>query len=319
MGDVIRKRISDLCVCLFLLVLGLSVLPGGCGDGGDSSEPTVHAKGDLWANVYPTIIAAYQADHTYLQALTTDDATLRWGCFGKSTDGEYLSRTRTNSTVDLTVADFMASQEPCIWPLALYAQVGVCHQCANRGLYHTGRTVSEAAGYTFFAAIYGTYGYTGFPYEDYDLKRCLEKAPALQQAVAEEKAAGKGFDEQALYASWFGKSENKEAHGSDPDERWTGYLNDLFEGLVGQRLGDGQKSSLTYALLEAQNTMLARKRELDKCLRKGSIGNEEYHRLLQEIMSDFSDRAAAVLGPWQYERLFNLEYKKDRDFMVLWL
>ncbi|NCC23920.1 MAG: hypothetical protein EOM25_01780 [Deltaproteobacteria bacterium] len=305
------RRLVEIVAILGSLVLVGAVLQVGCGGSDDFDEPEAHVMGSLWSEVYSTIIAAEQADHTYLKALTSDNATSRWGCFGKSDGGLYLEETRTNGTVDLTTVDFLASQEPCKWPLGLYGQIGVCHQCANRGLYYTGKTVAKARGYAFFAAIYGTYGFTGWPYGSYALELCLQKAPEPQglNATRVEVTAGSKRSERALFEAWFGHPVHVEPDSkAKASDLWRGYLNELLILLVEKHLGPDRAYALAPEMVEAQNRLLENKADLDDRWETGEMSRQAYMDELEIHLGEFARRCQALLGGDEYRAVFGMEF-----------
>jgi hypothetical protein len=290
--------------------------PGGSGDSDGvivADEP--HVFGDLWAMHYPSIIGGYAADHTYLVAWDEDDIGYEWSCFSTASGGEELAGTRTAGSVDVTVVDFMVDQNPCKWPLGYYLRVGICHQCANRGLYYTGKTVSEAPGYTFFVTIYGTYGNDA--YDTYSMARCLDAAPdwqgaqfrAAPAALASSADSGTESDtneEIALYHQYFGNHAPARKKDLDQRQLYRGYLDALFALKLKQQLRELPSDSVVAQLQQARNAFLDAKEALDRRLEAQGCSSAEKADEYQPLFDTLAQQYKQMLTPDQYERLFNL-------------
>ncbi len=102
-------------------------------------------------------------DHTYVM---TPSKT--WRCLGSQSGGRKLEC--GNGTI--AAATCMGNPEESNWELPenpftkkfpysagiVYGVNGVCHQIANRVLYHTGATVKGAGSYDITSTLYGVYG-----------------------------------------------------------------------------------------------------------------------------------------------------------------
>jgi hypothetical protein len=324
--DIQRRRtLQRFFRLLAVLLVGSAAAACGSGDGDKPDSATPHTFGNLRAMHYPTAIGGYAADHTYLVARADNGDDYRWGCFSSlPEDGEPLSGTFTPMDVDLTTAAFMADQAPCKWPLGYYLRIGICHQCANRGLYHTNKTVSAAKGYNFFVSLYGTYGSDDF--ETYSLTNCLAAAPVWQggqfrNREATDRATGQSEEqlvselEIVVYERYFGKSRPLDRGAVDHARLHRLYLNDLFGQIIAQRLGDRILESTLRQLQRARNGCLDEKRELDQWAAANDYQIDELIFSYQALFDGLNAQYKAILSPENYERLFNLEYDTPLDIM----
>ncbi len=314
---------------LAVMLIGFAVTACGSGDG-DASESIVpqntpHVLGNLHAMHYPSAIGGYTADHTYLVAQSDDGDEYVWACYSDLPEvGETLSGTSTENRVDLTTVEFMVEQEPCKWPLGYYLRVGICHQCANRGLYYTNKTVSDAQGYNFFVSLYGTYGNDA--YDAYSLSICLAAAPAWQGGQFRERAAtsrtadksdGRSASELeiALYERYFGDMRPLRPGTADDARLYRLYLDDLFDQIIAQRLGDRISESIIDRLQRARNACLDEKAALDRWAMTNGYQADELIFAYQILFDGLNEQYKAILSPDDYERLFNMGYDIPLDIM----
>jgi hypothetical protein len=321
-GRRTRHRLLSL---LASLLAGLAAAACGSGDGDEPQSSTPHVFGSLRAMHYPSAIGGYAADHTYLIAQTDDGHNTVHGCFSNLPhDGEELSGTFTRMDVDLTTVEFMADQAPCKWPLGYYLRVGICHQCANRGLYYTNKTVSAAEGYNFFVTLFGTYG--NDQYEAYSLSNCLAAAPAWQggpfrERAATSRAAGQSEDrsvsdlEMVLYERYFGDIRPLRRDTADDARLHRLYLDDLFGQIIAQRLEDRISESTVDQLQRVRNASLDEKTELDQWATANNYQADELILAYQALFDGLNEQYKAILSPDDYERLFNMGYDTPLDIM----
>lgn len=327
-ADIQRSRTNHrLLSLLAVLVIGFAAAACSSGDG-DKSESitpqnTPHVFGNLRAMHYPSAIGGYAADHTYLMAQTDDGDEYVWACFSTlPEDGEELSGTFTQMHVDLTTAEFMADRDPCKWPLALYLRIGVCHQCANRGLYYTNKTVSGAKGYSFFVSLYGTYG-NDF-YETYSLSNCLAAAPPWQGGQFRERVAASHTAEEsedlsiseleiALHERYFGDIRPSRIGAVDDARLQRLYLDDLFGQIIVQRLGERISESTVDQLQRARNACLDEKAALEQWAMTSGYEADELIFAYQILFDGLNEQYKEILSPDDYERLFNMGYDTPLD------
>jgi hypothetical protein len=325
-AEIGRSRPHHRFLSLLAVIL-TGFVAAGCssGDGNASKSDTPHVFGNLRAMHYPSAIGGYAADHTYLVAQADDGDEHVWACFSTlPEDGEALPGTLTETLVDLTTAEFMANQDPCRWPIAYYLRVGICHQCANRGLYYTNKTVSDAQGYNFFVSLYGTYG--NDDYDTYSLSNCLAAAPAWQGGqfrervttprTAEESKYGSVSElEIALYEHYFGDSRPLRVDAVNDTRLHRLYLDDLFGQLITQRLGDRISESTVDQLQGARNACLDEKAALDQWAMTSSYQSDELIFAYQILFDGLIEQYKATLSPEDYERLFNMGYDTPLEVM----
>ncbi|MBN1848531.1 MAG: hypothetical protein JW932_08090 [Deltaproteobacteria bacterium] len=305
-----------------LCFLGLLFACGGDDPAENPDNPSpadeAHTMGDVWAMAYPTSIVGSAADHTYLQGLDEDGRLTSWMCFGKDTDGQELADTRTDAMADLTVVEFMAAEEPCKWPITFYLRVGVCHQCANRGLYYTGKTVANATGYDFFVSIYGTYGEE--TEGSYSMEKCLAAAPPWlgpdilsltieKQMLIQDAQAG----EIALYRQYIQQRQGRDLNHEDRMRQWRDYLDALFERRIRFYLGTDFPEQTIEALQAARNVFLDEKEQLDIWVDTKYPEPSEMMDRYGMLLNDLADSYKTLLTPDEYEWLFNLAYDTPVD------
>ena len=279
-----------------------------------------HALGSVWAMVYPTLLALRMADHTYVSAVDTDGNTYDWLCFGKDADGAELENTLTEDTADLTTIGFMASEPPCKWPVEYYLRIGVCHQCANRALYYTGKTVAASDGYDFFASIYGTYGdETISESHPYSMKNCIDASPPWQgepldsafwNRVGEAGQAYPIADESQLYHAYF--QDNKpQAFKENQDKGYAEYLDALFLMRIRKKLGADFPDGTADQLVDIRNRYRTRKSALDRKTLENWMSEEGVMGRYQRFFNELADEYKSVLTPAEYETLFGLGFTAD--------
>ena len=302
----------------------------GC-DGSTSNEDTAdleldHALGDVWASSYPTNIALQVADHTLIQALDSAGNDYSFKCFGYRTDGDTLADTLTPGNADITVVGHMASELPCKWPLEYYLRIGVCHQCANRALYYTGKTVAGARGYDFFAAIYGTYGdESQASYQQYSMQKCLDSAPEWQgdTYIADSMQINRSDHmpdpinkEVRLYQLYRSHSSDKKlTHHNSVD--FESYLETLFRMRIKERLGDEFPEKSVSNLLNIQKSFRQLKRVLDDDVLTHAMTSDTVWDRYTSLFNELAGAFKAYLTPLEYEQLFGLDFHEPIDLAVL--
>ncbi len=310
---------------LIVLMLVLWGCDGNSSDDDSADAETVHVLGDVWAMSYPTNIALQVADHTFIQALDADGSTFSFKCFGYKTDGEILADTLTPDYADITVVGHMASELPCKWPLEYYLRIGVCHQCANRALYYTGKTVAGARGYDFFVAIYGTYGdESEASYQQYSMQTCLDSAPDWQgdsyisnsvKNYHPEHMPEPIETEVQLYQTFRSYQAEKKPWQSDSDN-FESYLETLFRMRIQARLGDDFPERSISTLLDIQKSYRKLKKELDRDMLRHAMASETVFDHYTSFFNEMAEAYKTVLTPLEYEQLFNLGYHEPIDLVI---
>ena len=97
---------------------------------------------------YALMVPVLRAEHTYVESSHGHV----WSCGGRSANGRSICAGVGNT-----------AQADCLSQLnseagIVYGRTGVCHQKANRILYPSAQTVSEASGYRGSLFAWGTYG-----------------------------------------------------------------------------------------------------------------------------------------------------------------
>jgi len=319
------KHINPKRPCWWLAVLlisGMVLLSCHDSDGGAQTDldfQDEHDMGSVWAMVYPTNLALRLADHTYISAIDTNGNTYDWLCFGKDADGEDLENTLTEGNADLTTIGFMASEPPCKWPLEYYLRIGVCHQCANRALYHTGKTVAASEGYDFFLSIYGTYGDASISESHtYSMENCLDASPpwkggpsssALQKMAGEADREYPIGKESQLYRKYF-QNNTPHALNQNQGDLYAGYLDELFLMRIQKKMGEDFSTLTADQLVGIRNQYREYKSILDRETMQSRVSEIEMVTKYEKLFNDLADEYRSILTPLEFETLFDLDYTK---------
>jgi hypothetical protein len=314
-----KNRNKALCKLLVVLIL-IGTALFSCSDSDESSQSLSedgHVMGSVWAMVYPTNLLLRLADHTYISAIDTGGNTYDWLCFGNGSEGDELSGTLTEFTADITTVGFMASEPPCKWPLEYYLVIGVCHQCANRALYYTDKTVVDSRGYDFFTSIYGTYGDESISESHtYSMKRCIEAAPLWQGGATSSASAslsGKSIDddfpgeEKQLYRDYLQQKQTN-AFNMSQDDLYSGYLDKLFRMRIRKKLGVDFSYRTVDQLVGLRNQYREMKMMLDREIQLSRLPAEELLARYEILFNNLANGYKLILTPLEYETLFNLSY-----------
>jgi len=280
--------------------------------------------GTLVAMRYPTPLALWLADHTYVKCGNDGKA---WGCWGGKTGGTELRRA-DGSTLR---ADAIAGHDEKAG-IRCYLVNGVCHQAANRILLPAGLTVRGAAGYRLSEARFGVYGRPrgrGFfsacvaPFNQYpnvtgDLAECLDAAvPAARASSSPTYQAGGG--------------------AAGPEEGYLAAVQDLYGGrtavlestlqLQGAPLVDfmvaqfdlrlkfapGFDSSKSGALRDIRADTEREQVELEEALGQGKLAMRDFPVRSDEITKRMQYRMQEPLGEAGFNILFEEDFGKPRD------
>ena len=303
-----------------LLISGMALL--SCqesGGGAQADSDDAHVMGSVWAMVYPTNLALRLADHTYVSAVDTHGNTYDWLCFGKDADGDELENTLTEDTADLTTIGFMAAEPPCKWPTEYYLRIGVCHQCANRALYHTGKTVAASEGYDFFSSIYGTYGDESISESHpYSMNNCIDASPSWQGGpissapLNTDAKAGQAYpigEEVQLYNKYF-QWNDMHALKQYQGDVYAGYLDELFLMRIRKKLGADFPAGTADQLVGIRNRYREHKSALDRETMQSRVSEKELVTTYEKFFNELADEYRSILTPLEFETLFDYDYTK---------
>jgi hypothetical protein len=302
------------------LVLGLSILlflvPNAFTA---DSTPRTEVCPNVWVEVTPAFFPNSPADHTYVRVIHRSGATESWPCFGADTGGNELDATRSSThDANLSTVGFLANQRPCKWPKRYYAIVGVCHQLANRSLYHTSQTVKNARWYKITSFIYGTYGICPFPFCSYRMSNCLQSASGWETGippvcdVTATAASKEAVNEEAgLYKKYFDRLK-----GDIPEERFNGiyqaYINDLMDLYIKNRLGPEITPEKSTQIKAIRNRLMIDKQKLDETVVRGELQGQQMVDAYNGLYNKFLDNYREILDPAQFYNFFGLDYETGR-------
>lgn len=267
-----------------------------------ATTPTpVSAAGVLYSWANPLIGGSDLdfADHTWV---TTYDAPsscvppseywYSWGgCHG--TGAGTTARDLARAPADFRVARCICqpdledyhptAQNPAHGGVDLYGIDGVCHQLSNRILFATSSggatpsTVSAAHGYWLSRFLYGTYGANVNEWESRKA-RCSAPvggpAPAPTAAAMMAASAIPALD-QDLVAMF--------------DER---FHRDYSRAAMAQ-------------IVNLRHQLFAEKAVLDRRVRSGAMPPRQFANEVNDLLNRYLSRAAEILGPANYQRLFD--------------
>jgi hypothetical protein len=274
-----------------------------------------------WVEVTPAFFQGSPADHTYVKTMDRDEKCKSWSCFGADAGGKYLEGTEAHiQNSNIPFIEKIVDQPPCKWPVYLYLVVGVCHQLANRGIYHTGKTVLNARVYGLTSFIYGTYGTCLIFLQDYCFENCPGKsgpwepgAPPECESTIQSLSTISNF-ERLVYDKYFLGEGIRDKAGYSR-EWYQRYRNEWLMMNIRFRLGKDFSSKKALQLQELRNQMLKKKHELDAVVvRKKSADDmaEKYNLIYNELLKN----SKKVLSVAEYERFFTIEYGKEFDIRV---
>ena len=204
----------------------------------------------VWAETTPAFFPESPADHTYVKFLKENGQWQSFPCFGTCNGGQELPDTKYSTRKDnKEIIQYMADHTPCKWPKRYYLIIGVCHQLANRSLFHTRKTVRNARMCNWTSFVYQTYGADFWPLREYSMNNCRETSaingtwqegsPATCLPSGVEKAKPAEPDEEyQIYMKHFGDPKvPKDVQSMDMTNQLKAYRDDLLKLQIKQRLG----------------------------------------------------------------------------------
>ncbi|HSM89095.1 MAG TPA: hypothetical protein VLT56_03650 [Desulfobacterales bacterium] len=280
--------------------------------------------GTLVAMRYSTSLFANLADHTYVKCGTGGKA---WGCWGGKTGGTELRR-GTGSTQR---ADAVAEADERA-RIKCYLINGVCHQAANRIVFHAGITVRGARGYDVSEALFGTYGRPRGPFGTClspfnqhadvtgDLPECVETRAMRQQVARKARALSPEASKRerkyikgvlAIYGE--GVRPLSSARGlRGPD--LAGFHLKLFMYKAQYSLGSKLDKTLSAKLKDIRMSAEWSRMKIEDLFTNDEMKTGEFVAALNKETILFQEAAANTLKPAQYKQLFGL---KPGDTVIL--
>jgi hypothetical protein len=281
----------------------------------------------VWVEVTPAFYPQSPADHTYVKFLDENGQWQSFPCFGACNGGNDLPDTESSTWKDNKgIIQYMADAAPCKWPKDFYLIIGVCHQLANRSLFHTTKIVKNARMYNWSSFVYNTYGDCFWPLKEYCMNNCRESSatigtwqpgvpPNCLPSGVERARPAEPDVEYQLYMEYFG-----DPKVTKDVQEMTGLLKSYREKLLTlhakQRLGDRYLRDYLPMLSKGQDELLERKKALDfrllesKSLRDDII--DEYNKLFNESLARFRAQMPRDL----YEQFFGLGYDEEIDVRI---
>jgi hypothetical protein len=280
--------------------------------------------GTLVVMRYSTRLFANLADHTYVKCGTGRKA---WGCWGGKTGGTELRR-GTGSTQR---ADAVAEADERA-RIKCYLINGVCHQAANRIVFHAGITVRGSRGYDVSEALFGTYGRPRGPFGTCpspfnqhadvtgDLPECVETRAMRQQVARKARALSPEASERerkyikgvlAIYGE--GVRTLRSAKGlRGPD--LAGFHLRLFMYKAQYSLGPKLDKTLSAKLKDIRMSAEWSRMKIEDLFTNDEMKTGEFVDAFNKETVLFQEAAANTLKPAHYRRLFGL---KPGDTVIL--
>lgn len=265
----------------------------------------------VWVEVSPAFFKESPADHTYVKFLDKKGRWQSFPCFGACKGGNELSDTKSSTWEDnKKIIQYMADAEPCKWPDEAYLVIGVCHQLANRSLFHTGKIVKNARMYKWSSFIYQTYGYNSPDFREYWMSNCQEASskigtwqPGSPQTFLpfgmEKTGPVKPDEEFKIYMEHFGDLKATESV-QVMSKQMKSYRDKILTWHIKQRLGDEYLLKYLPMLSKGQDELLQKKEALDHQL----LEYKNSQRLPRDIID-------------AYNKLFNASLVRFRDQMPM--
>lgn len=275
----------------------------------------------FWVEVTPAFFQQSPADHTYVKFLKEDGQWQSFPCFGACNGGNELPETKTSTWQDnIKIIQYMADSMPCKWPKHYYLIIGVCHQLANRGLFHTGKIVKKARFYNWSSFVYQTYGHCFWPLKEYCMGNCQEASeelgawhkgapPSCLQTGGENAKPEKPDAEYNLYVKHFSKL-SAPKDDKDLEDQLKSYRKKLLILYINQRLGNKYQNKYQPILSKEQENLLKKKRELDFQLFKDKSFSDNRIDAYNKIFNESLDNLRAEMPKALFEQFFGLSYEK---------
>jgi len=263
-------------------------------------------------NGFAVKISWLGADHTYV---ASSDGYV-WPCWGRSSGGRLISSGQGSSAQAncLSQSDSHAG--------IVYGVTGVCHQTANRVLWPSRTTVSDAAGYWASTLLYGVYGTMGLvQLAEWEVRkaRCskvsgdrVTAVPLLAstKAAAEKPVAPQSAEERVfldkidqLYAPHVQTlTVVALAEMKAPD-----FLAKELDLIADYKLGTAKDPKQIASLQKTQSDILKEKQNLALALNNGKITGEEYAKKVNDLFVTLLDKCSKTLSEEHYSKLLNIK------------
>lgn len=244
-------------------------------------------------------IVGAQPDHTYV----TSDEGHTWPCPARARSSG--GRSIATEAGSAEIADCLS--RPDSTADIRYLVTGVCHQMANRILHPAGVDVVGAVGYEYSVIVWEVWGLGAWP----ALRECYgadeePAAPDDSRTVGGDGGAPvmtrddskRQFSRRvrAVYESLVRPSKDS---GPTP-EASAAVLQALFDSFLGKDYDSEKRQKVAALRAELRN----RQRDLATKLEVGSVGAEEYYKLLNDqILTTFRE-CEKVLGASDFRQIF---------------
>ena len=325
---MMKKNLYSLYATIVLamvLAAGDATCKQKCQDDFCQGLTTTDGCPSVWVEVTPAFGSQSPADHTYVKLLKKKGEWESFPCFGACNCGRELSDTKSSTLEDNNkIIQYMVNSAPCKWPDEAYLVLGVCHQLANRGLFHTGKIVKNARMYMWSSFVYQTYGYNSPHFREYRMSNCQEASskigtwkpglpptclpPGVEQATPAEPDA-----EYQIYMEYFRDLRVTESVQAMSNQRKS-YRDKILTLHIKQQLGDENVRIYLPMLSKEQDVLVQNKAGLDQKLieylksmmSKSLPGNiiDEYNNLFNASFT----RIRHEMPRNTYEKFFSLSY-----------
>ena len=256
----------------------------------------------VWVEVTPAFNKKSPADHTYVKFLEENGKWQSFPCFGACNGGKKLPDTESSTWEDnKKIIQYMADSTLCKWPDHYYLIIGVCHQLANRSLFHTGNIVKNARMYKWSSFVYQTYGEGSGSLEEYSMSNCKGASakigtwkpgvpPTCMPYGVEKLKRAEPDAEYRLYMEHFGNQKvTKDVKGMAGLLK--SYRDKLMTLHIKQRLGEKNLRDYLPILSRGDDELLKEKKALDVRLlenkRLGADMIDEYNKLFNASLARF--------------------------------
>jgi len=323
-----KKKLVSLCGTIVLTMVLATACINDQQSTNDDPCQGEEAKTDgcsrVLVEVTPAFFPQSPADHTYVKFLEENGQWQSFHCFGACNGGKELPDTESSTWEDnKKIIQHMADAAPCKWPKHYYLIIGVCHQLANRGLFHTSKIVKNARMYKWSSFVYQTYGACFWPLKEYCMSKCREAsstigtwqpgAPPACLPSGVKKARPVELDaEHQLYMDHFGDPQVTKS-AQDMAGPLKSYRDELLTLHINQRLGNKYMSDYLPILSKGQDELLKNKELLDSRLLENKSLSEamidEYNKLFNDSLARFRAQMPKDL----YEQFFGLAYDEKID------
>lgn len=253
-------------------------------------------------------------DHVYVES---DDGH-SWGCFGGDSGGVSIC----SEAGDSAFAECLSHpQLQTIFGFIRYAGItyladGVCHQAANRILYPAnGITVASTRGYGISLGLYGTYGRN-------------TKVPWPRLSHCANVRTGGGSGNQASGQAVLSTIRTKTAQFSDKIRQIYAAAQEHetdeaiirgqeLEAFASMRLGEDFDRGKIAAVAEQQRLLRAKHDQLVQQWERGRLKPDELRAKVRAAISEMASSCETILGPRDFERLFDMPAKDAPDLLNL--